>query len=89
MAPEKRVPATIEQLEQELADLKARREALLREKQIFWRLGFSTDRLRVLLRQVDAQQERCEVALRELRKAERARASFAGREPEYKSQPAS
>lgn len=58
---------TIEQLEKELAALASRRDELLHERHLYWRLGFSKDRVNLLLRQVEARREKCEDTLREVR----------------------
>jgi hypothetical protein len=89
MAPEGRYPANLERLVAELAEIKSRREALLKEKQIYWRLGFSRDRINVLLRQVDIKQAHCEEQIKALRNAQRASAAYNGLEQEFNRTPAS
>lgn len=72
---------TIEQLENELAALTSRRDELLRERHLHWRLGFSKDRVNLLLRQVEAKREKCEVTLREARRWQAKHASYGALEP--------
>ncbi len=88
MPGENRTTPSLQQLREELAELEAAREALLRERRIYRRLGFSVERLNLQLHHLEARRAACSRAIEALQEGQREKAPGLGSiGPRYESSP--
>lgn len=88
MAEDSKTMPSLQQLQEELAELEAAREALLKERRVFRRLGFSVERLNLQLHRLEARRAACSRAIEAMRASQREKAHGLGSVgPRFESSP--